>query len=270
MTTGQGKLPSGKFFRHTRSVSQPGMLAALHCHNSFEILYVVSGNLAHVIEGRKYLLKEGDLVLIRPSRYHYLQTLTEEPYERYNLLFDPEVHALGCALELPDSLDVIHLQDNPVAAALFPKLDLYQSHLSLTDFDCLVGLAIHELFLNLKAFASPAPSEETDISPILTDALEYINTNLFSITGVDEVAQALFISPSHLFHLFRTSLHRTPKKYITDKRLLAAQRRIQAGSRPTAVFKDCGFQDYTTFYRSYSAFFGHPPSRDGKLPSHSP
>lgn len=265
MTSGNGKLPSGMVFRHTKTSHSPGMLADLHCHNLYELIYVVSGNLAHVIEGRKYLLKSGDLVLIRPSRYHYLQVLTEEPYERYNLLFDPAVHDLECALQLPESLEAISLLDNSIAAGLFPKLDLYHSNLEQADFDCIMGHLLYELFLNLKVFSSPAPrQEQTDISPLLTDALEYINNNLFSISGVDEVAQALFISPSHLFHLFRTSLHRTPKKYITDKRLLAAQRLIQAGSKPTSVYKDCGFQDYTTFYRSYSSFFGHSPSQDGK------
>ena len=78
----------------------------------------------------------------------------------------------------------------------------------------------------------------------------------------EEVAGALFISSSYLYRLFRESLHQSPKKYLMDKRLLAAQRKILAGGKPTIVSQECGFREYTTFYRSYCAFFGHSPSMD--------
>ena len=32
----------------------------------------------------------------------------------------------------------------------------------------------------------------------------------------------------------------------------------------TLGYEDCGFNDYTTFYRSYVKFFGHSPSTDRK------
>lgn len=256
------KLSNGTAFRHVLTSHQPGMLSALHCHNAFELIYLISGTAAHVVEGRKYILKPGDLALVRPSTYHYLQLLTDEPYERYNLLFDPVVHGVESALELPETMEVVSLRNNPIAANLFQKLDHYHANLGDGDFETILLLMLRELFVNLKISADAEQQKETILSPILTSALEYINANLFSISGVDEVAQALFISPSYLFHLFRTSLHRTPKKYISDKRLLAAQRRIREGQKPTAVYKECGFREYTSFYRSYCSFFGHPPSRD--------
>ncbi len=262
---GSYKLPNGTIFRHVRTSHQPGMLSALHCHNTFELIYVISGTAAHVVEGRKYILKPGDLALVRPSTYHYLQLLTDEPYERYNLLFDPVLHGVDSALELPETMEVVSLQNNPIAANLFQKLDHYRANVEPEDFERLLLLMLKELFINLRVSAQAEQQKETILSPILTDALEYINANLFSISGVEEVARALFISPSYLFHLFRTSLHRTPKKYINDKRLLAAQRRIQEGNKPTAVYKDCGFREYTSFYRSYCSFFGHPPSQDSSV-----
>lgn len=262
MTVGSHKLSNGMAFRHVCTSHQPGMLAALHCHNAFELLYLISGTAAHVVEGRKYILKAGDLALVRPSTYHYLQLLTDEPYERYNLQFDPVLHGVENALELPESVEVVSLLNNPIAVNLFQKLDHYRNTMDEADFEALLLLTLKELFINVKASAAAEQQKETILSPILTHALEYINANLFSITGVEEVAQALFISPSYLFHLFRTSLHRTPKKYINDKRLLAAQRRIREGNKPTTVYKECGFREYTSFYRSYCSFFGHSPSQE--------
>ena len=133
---------------------------------------------------------------------------------------------------------------------------------STEDFETLLKLLLNELFISLRLAPKLQLQEQIILSPVLTQALEYINANLFTIDSIDQVAQALFLSPSYLFHLFRTSLHQTPKKYINDKRLLAAQQKIQAGQRPSAVYKECGFREYTTFYRSYCAFFGHAPTED--------
>ena len=60
----------------------------------------------------------------------------------------------------------------------------------------------------------------------------------------------------------KSELMKTPKKYITEKRLLYAQNQIKKGRRPTDVSVECGFDDYTTFYRNYCAEFGRPPSAE--------
>ena len=255
--------PNGITYRHSSSVEIPGSIGGLHCHSGFELLYLISGGMTHVVEDRKYLLKSGDLILVRHSTYHYMESLTDELYERYNILFDPE--QIGVDLSwLPKDMEVISLLNNPVAMGLFEKLDYYCEGLSAEEFGKLLEQMIRELFLNLRISSDNRHREKIVDSPMLTRVLTYINDNLFTITDVEEIAQALYISPSNLFTLFRTSLRQTPKKYITEKRLLAAQRRILAGHKPTEVFKECGFRDYTTFFRSYTARFGHAPSADGK------
>lgn len=257
---------NGILYLHHSSVGKPGMLADLHCHNRFELLYISSGQMSHVVEDRKYTVCGGDLVLVRPSTYHYLEQLTAETYDRYNILFDPEQIGVNVG-SLPEDTEVISLLNNPIAIGLFQKIDFYRNGLSPEDFSAFLAMLLRELFLNLRIFSNPHHREKTMISPILTRALDYINENLFTITDVEQIAQALYISPSYLFYLFRTALHQTPKKYITDKRLLAAQQQIRGGDKPTEVYQVCGFRDYTTFFRSYTAYFGHTPSQEGKQSS---
>lgn len=254
---------NGIRYDYASTVDKPGILAQLHCHNRYEILYIVGGNMAHVVEDRKYLVKDGDLVLVRPSTYHHLERMSKEPYVRYNILFDPERIGIDLSI-LPEETEIISLLDNPIADGLFRKLEYYREGLEAEDFGKLLGQMLYELFLNLQLFSDATQREKILISPILTRALTYINEKLFTVSGVEEVAQALYISPSNLYYLFRNTLHHTPKKYITEKRLLAAQRKIFAGNKPTKVYKECGFRDYTTFFRSYTAQFGHTPSEDCK------
>lgn len=235
----------------------------LHCHSRFELLYIVSGEMEHVVEDRKYFVRAGDLILVRPSTYHYLEQRSAQPYIRYDILFDPERIGVDLSI-LPEETEVISLLNNPVADGLFRKLNDYEEGLSQEQFCKLLEQMLYELFLNLQLFSDATQREKVFLSPILTRALAYINENLYTITDVESVARALYISPSNLYNLFRNALHQTPKKYITEKRLLAARRRIFAGSKPTEVYKECGFRDYTTFFRSYTARFGRAPSEDSK------
>ena len=252
---------NGIYYAQLATEGQVGMLADLHCHNKFELLYINSGQMAHVVEDRKYTVCPGDLILVRPSTYHYLEQLTDETYDRHNILFDPAQLGIDVSW-LPQDTEVISLLNNPIALGLFQKINYYAQGLAPEEFAEFMASLIRELFFNLRIFSGTQWQKKTLLSPILTRALDYINENLYTITDVDEVAKALFISPSYLFYLFRTALHQTPKKYITDKRLLAAQRQILAGGKPTEVYKACGFRDYTTFFRSYSAYFGHSPSQE--------
>ena len=132
-----------------------------------------------------------------------------------------------------------------------------------SDFEKVMKLLLGELFLNLSIETDITQSEYSVINPLLSKALRYINDNLFTVKNVGEVARELFVTESYLFRLFKNELKNSPKKYITDKRLLKSQNLIRLGEKPTKVYEKCGFSDYTSFYRSYVRFFGYPPSKDG-------
>ncbi len=260
------EFPNGILYDYDCIIDKPGVFVDLHCHNRFELLYLINGNMQHGVEDRKYLIKGGDLVLVHPSTYHYLERLSEEPYERYNILFTPEKIGIDTS-QLSTDMEVISLLNNPIAQGLFEKLEYYHKNLEPDAFSKILEHTLYELFLNLQVFSDTKRREKTFLSPILTRALNYINENLFTIIDIDEIARALYISPSYLFYLFRKSLHQTPKKYIMEKRLLSVQRKIYDGNKPTKIYRECGFGDYTTFFRCYVEYFGHAPSEDNKKSS---
>ena len=247
-------------FRHNLSPDIPQNTYSMHTHNVFELIYFLSGDATHVIEDRKYKLKKGDLVLIRPLQYHFIQIDSPVAYERYNVLFDPEKHGVESVSLIPPELEVINLGANDVAGEIFRKCDLYKKSLSPQHFASLLPHLLSELFYSLSIYSAAPYEQSATLSVLVSGALRYINEHLFSIGEIGEVARALFVSESYLFRRFKAELHQTPKKYIMDKRLLIAQSRIVAGEKPTAVCEACGFDDYTTFYRNYVAFFGHSPS----------
>ena len=69
--------------------------------------------------------------------------------------------------------------------------------------------------------------------------------------------------------MFKTALNTSVDQYITNKRMITAQRFLSAGVSPTATADACGYSDYTVFYRAYKKYYGVSPAqakRKGTLP----
>jgi AraC-like DNA-binding protein len=251
------------FFKHEISHALPVDTYSEHSHNGYELIYFLDGDATHVIEDRKYKLKKGDLILIRPMHYHFIQIDKVSDYERYNILFDVHLHGVESFGRLPSDVEVINLEGNPIAQDIFRKCDVYRKKCDDATFEKILSHLLSELFYCIPLFPSASVEEHEAFSPILSKALRFINENLCTLGGIDEIASHLFVSESYLFRLFRDELHRSPKRYIMDKRLLLAERLLAEGEKPTVVAEKCGFLDYTVFYRNYKGFFGRAPSGCG-------
>jgi AraC-like DNA-binding protein len=250
------------FFKHESSEHLPCNTYSMHTHNTYELIYFLEGDATHVIEDRKYKLKKGDLILIRPFRYHFIQIDAPAKYERYDILFDREKHGVESLRLIPESMEVINISGNAALEEIFRKCDLYRQSCDDEIFEKLLSHLLSELFYNLHVFPHAVSQDASSVSPLISKVLQYINEHLCTLEGIEEIARHLFVSESYLFRLFQKELHQTPKKYILEKRLLMAQKKILAGERPSVVCEACGFGDYTSFYRNYTAFFGRSPSRE--------
>lgn len=248
------------FFKHEISENLPCGTYSMHTHNAYELIYFLDGDATHVIEDRKYKLKKGDLILIRPFRYHFIQIDSPVRYERYDILFDIEKNQVESAKLISEEIEVVNIAGNAIIEELFRKCDVYYQISDRDTFEKILSHLLSELFYNIHLFPQTFSETTTNLSPLLSKALKYANDNLCTIAGIGEIANHLFVSESYLFRLFQKELHQTPKKYIMEKRLLFAQNMILNGGKPTVVSGQCGFCDYTTFYRNYVAFFGHSPS----------
>ena len=104
-----------------------------HSHNSYELLYFINGDASYVVEDKKYKLRSGDLIITRPSKYHFIQIDSQADYERHNLLFDHK--QLGINMHfLPDGVDVINVEDGSVINGIFKKFSFYANNFKKTDF----------------------------------------------------------------------------------------------------------------------------------------
>ena len=77
-------------FSYTVDSTPPEKLDNRHCHDSYEILYVIDGTGKFLIEGTSFDVNPGTLVVIRPFEYHSMQLNDNSSYERYVIHFSEE------------------------------------------------------------------------------------------------------------------------------------------------------------------------------------
>ena len=250
-------------YKHEITYAPESNTVSMHMHDRYEFIYILSGDATHVIEDRRYKLRSGDLILLHPLKYHFIQIDSPTEYERFIVGFDEEL----MGIPLPELLDgvpeVINISKEQELESFFQKLTFYRKNLSDADMERLFPSLVTELIYSvIIAARGNSVRHATVIHPILTEAILYIGEHLLTVKSISEIAEQLFVTESYLFRLFKKELHQTPKQYITDKRLLLAQTMIRRGERPVDVCAQCGFADYATFYRNYRSFFKKNPSDD--------
>ena len=95
--------------------------------------------------------------------------------------------------------------------------------------------------------------------------LQYINENLSGDLRIDQIAETFYISKYHMMRLFKQETGHTLGNYISKKRLLLAKELILSGLSPDQACFQCGYRDYSTFFRAYRKLFGHSPQEGRTL-----
>lgn len=233
-----------------------------HYHDVTEVIFIKSGDVAYSVGGKEYALQKNMLILSRPNESHRIDVRGDEDYERYDVLFDDAILPFDLYGRIPRELNVISFEANKSVMAIFDKMDVYCKKLKGEDLGRMIINLISEVLMNViieTEESNPAASDQ--IGPIISRAVSYIEEHLLSLRDIDEVCRELYLSKSHLHHLFMEQMKISPKKYITEKRLELARREITLGAKATEIYESCGFADYSSFFRAYKKHFGHSPAQ---------
>ena len=253
------------YFSHSVSPNPTDNKYPFHTHDVCEMIFLKSGNISAVIDGKEYKMHENSLVIFRPGVVHRIKINGRSNYHRYGILFDEKQIASHPFSLLDPRLCVVNLSGNHFITDIFKKADFYIKNIPPEEFGKIFSHLTEEIIYNL-TFINPDEYEKsyTDLNPVISKAIAYIDENYKKQITVDDICANLYISKCHLHHLFNEILNTSPKKYINLKRLTEARNLIRSGSKPHIIFSECGFTDYGTFYRNYKNFFGHIPSKENE------
>ena len=263
--------PSFEVF-HYRDAKFEGV--AVHQHDFYEVYFFISGNVEYSVEGKSYLLKEGDLLLINPLELHQPRIGPDQnPYERIVLWINKNYLSRLCTNNTslsqcfdntnPQHTNLLRLS-RPQQKYISSKLSELLDEASSLDYGSdLAAEAVLTRFLvelnRLTLSTEKKADTEKNQSPLVSEVLSYINHHYCEKISLSSIADEFFISKYYLSHAFNSVVGTSVNRYITLKRLINAKQMLSSGIKPTTAAIHCGFNDYAGFYRAFTAEYGITP-----------
>ncbi len=243
-----------------------------HYHEFCKLVLLKSGSGSYTVEGQRYQLKAGDIVLIDRHAIHRPEFQPRVHYERIIIYISPEfleMHSLpNCPLA-----DVFSGKDGHVlrlgeqrASKIFAQALQLERELAREEYGAEVlgaALLVRMLVELARARRSGAENCLAPLAPEnarVRDMLRYIDAHLMEDITIEELAERFYISKYHMMRLFRDEVGQTIHGYISDRRLLHARELIRAGVSATESCFRSGFRSYSSFTRAWSKHFGGTPT----------
>lgn len=247
--------------------------------------YILSGSAEFIVDGEKYCVKQGDVILIAPFQTHVILSTGEEPLMQYIMHFDLYSDEHRMSLRHQSALDRGDLPPLPqrerkmkgkVFLTSVPELHrhelqtiflkLYQEFSEKKNGYQLAAKSycIQLLLTALRTSGSVAMEKEV---PSLSwkhiaKAIEYINLNYSSEkTDNDSISEAVGVTPNYLTKIFRAHLGYSLHQYVTHFRIEKAQELMSTNKYTiTEIAHKTGFSGIHVFSKTFRNITGMSPS----------
>lgn len=227
-------------------------------HSYHEILFYMGGDAVFLTESYRKMLKPATLLFIPAGYYHYFKLMEPRQFVRMKIKIPQTLLSETPAETVFRKIRIREITDEFIPEVLRRMTEELEKESATPEGDFLLFTAMWMLLseeLCAKATRN-VDAQETQIREII----RYIEENLSGDVSVSGISSAMHMSPSSVSHGFRKHMGVSVHRYVTEKRLSLADRRIAANEKPSKIFLQCGFKDYSAFYKAYMKMYGHAPS----------
>ena len=231
----------------------------IHCHDSYEILYFVSGDIHYIIEGETYYPAKNSLLLMPAGVVHGIEANLTDGYERYvaHIRFEALPDDISQMLKSVFSKDRYYiLSESTEIRKAFE--DMYKAN-ELSGELFLPSLSALILKILLIQHSTDGAKPVNSLNQLTTDIINYVNESFALRQSLDEIAAKFFITKHYLNTVFKKATGITVWEYIIRKRIYYATTLIQSGVSATDAAEKSGFSDYSAFYKAYKKRTGKSP-----------
>ncbi len=256
-----------------------------HYHDFCEITCVLSGFGTYFINGTRYEVEPGDIIIFNQVEPHGW-LVNERIMEVMVLTFAPEVVSdpvssledefmkpffyLGSHFE-----NLISSMDERTADMISIMEDIeMEARLKEKGYEGMIKADIMRLLtLLIRHYEREGTAPDMSLNDKkrsmkrLEQAIYYINSHYMDAVSLEEVASLAYMSPNYFSSYFKNVTNRGFSEYLTMLRLNRVQELFLTTDRSvSSIAMECGFRNMSNFYRLYKKHIGPLPLRHGKNP----
>lgn len=230
-------------------------------HPYHEILFYIDGDATLLTTDGHFRLKKASLLLIPMETYHFLKKENASGFTRLKISFPADTLKDTPLYNLMDEWRIIEEPGEEIRFILHALCGILRENNEKTAF--YANAAFFMLLSALDMYApGTKPQFHTETNHLASSLTAYISENLSADLSIQSLAKNMHVSPSGITHLFKKEVGIPIHKYILQKRLVYARKRIYEGAQPSKIYSDVGFKDYSSFYKAYLQYFGHSPAKE--------
>lgn len=255
----------------------PNMAAVSHWHADFEFIVMLRGKMLYSVNGKDYLLEEGQSIFVNTKQLHYGHSFEKSDCEFLCLLFHPSL--LYSTENIKETFVEAICQNDAFPFLIFTSSDEWQNNTiaelkqifnicqeQSLGFELAVLSHFYSLWLNFYQNVVNIEKKEEPISDKRLETLHsmigYIQKHYCEKLVLSDIAAAGSVCRSSCCDIFSSLLHMTPVQYLTNYRLEKSIEYLHhTGQSITDVALLCGFNSSSYFTEVFHRELGYTPSQ---------
>lgn len=246
-----------------------------HSHLGIELLLIHQGRGTMIINNRSYRIEPGMLCIFQPYQLHHvrLDYSDGQCFERSLTVFEPSMfeayfekwpmlRAFFTRLHrdtLPTAC-LYGIGEDHMLVHLFHDFQENSLHIPEAERPEAIALFLMNLFQTIKPIWKRMEQESnTSLSSTrkprrVEEILGWIEQNYASPYRLDDLADALHLSPYHVSHLFKEAIGVSISDYISARRIHQAVRLLKTTEKPISfIAEEIGLTNVSYFCKLFKA-----------------
>lgn len=230
--------------------------SSLHFHDFYELELILSGSGQTMLNGEKFDIKRGCVVLMSPKDFH--EYFNADELSIINIQFNAIDNAeQGYDFSAPP---IARLSDEEFLKVT-ALLDILRTLLSGDAVDRAGAIKVLDAVLILVASKFKRDASDTTKPNAIINAIAYVRSHFKENPSLKAISESVYFDKRYFCSVFKKYVGQTYKAYLRELKLQYALKLLKCTSLSvTDVAMESGYSSVSHFNREFKAFYGGSPT----------
>jgi AraC-like DNA-binding protein len=227
-----------------------------------EMIFIEKGSGDFRYEGKRFVGKEGDLIILHPLSDIEGKSSIDDPLKGISICFS-NLHINGNQkgfLIESTELPIIHLQEEKLEIHYYLQALLSEYDAKHAGYQDVISSILQTIVIKVSRLLENG--NQTSLSSVCLEVKKYIEENFRQELTLNDLANLVYVSPYHLAHVFKEEVGLPPIQYMIHCRIEEAKRLLEHSNLSVReIASVIGYENANYFNLLFKKVIGSPPGK---------